>query len=138
MIHISQREAREYLLKYQNLYNPRKLESDEEILSFIRKIGCIQYDPLNKAARNADLVLQSRCKNYSEAILYRLLYKKRELIDGWDKNMSIWAVTDWPYFSRKRIGLVGRYEKRGEEFNSVKSEILRKIVEHGYISSKDV
>ena len=81
MINITKDEAGKYLFKYQNLYNPRKLESDEEILRFIRKVGCIQYDPLKTTARNADLVLQSRCKNYSEHTLYRLLYEKRQLLD---------------------------------------------------------
>jgi len=138
MVHITKKEAREYLLKYQALSDSRKLESDEEIVNFIRKIGCIQYDPLNKAARNADLVLQSRCKNYSEDILYRLLYEKRELIDGWDKNMSIWAITDWPKFARKRIGHLDRYQKRTEEFSVLKNEIMKKIKENGYISSKDI
>ena len=86
MIKITKDETRKYLFNYQNLYNPRKLESDEDILNFIRKVGCIQYDPLKTVARNADLVLQSRCKNYSEHTPYHLLYEKRQLLDGWDKN----------------------------------------------------
>ncbi len=138
MINITKKEARQYLLRYQNLYNPRQLKSDEEIVGFIKKIGCIQYDPLSKIARNADLVLQSRCNNYSEETLYRLLYEKRELIDGWDKNMSIWSVKDWPYFAKKRTSYINRFEKRANEFNSVRKEIIKKIKENGYISSKDV
>lgn len=138
MINITKKEARQYLFRYQNLYNPRQLNSDEEIVSFIQKIGCIQYDPLSRIARNADLVLQSRCINYSEETLYRLLYEKRELLDGWDKNMSIWSVQDWPCFARKRIDYKKRFEKRSDEFNSVRSEIIKKIKENGYISSKDV
>ncbi|NOY08325.1 MAG: winged helix-turn-helix domain-containing protein [Spirochaetes bacterium] len=138
MVNITRKEAGNYLLKYQNLYNPRQLKSDKGIVDFIQKIGCIQYDPLNKVARNADLVLQSRCKNYSEAALYRLLYEKRELLDGWDKNMSIWSVRDWPYFTRKRNDHINRYKKRADEFISVRNEIIKKIKENRYISSKDV
>jgi uncharacterized protein YcaQ len=138
MISVTQKEAREYLLKYQNLYNPRQISSDEDIVSFIRKIGCIQYDPLNKIARNADLVLQSRCKNYSEQTLYRLLYDKRKLLDGWDKNMSIWSVTYWPYFNRKRLSHINRYQKRFNEYKKIKTEIIKKIKENGCVNSKDV
>lgn len=138
MVEITRKEARRYLLRYQNLYAPRKIESDDEIVSFIRKIGCIQYDPLNKTTRNADLVLQSRCKNYSEDTLYSLLYKKRELIDGWDKNMSIWAVTDWPYFARRQDRYLSRYTKRSGEFDPVKSDIINFIKKHGCISSKEI
>jgi len=138
MINITKDEARKYLFKYQNLYNPRKLESDEEILRFIRKVGCIQYDPLKTTARNADLVLQSRCKNYSEHILYRLLYEKRQLLDGWDKNMSVWPVDDWPYFERKRIGYREKYDKRTHELKSVRKIVIRKLERDGYVTSKDI
>ena len=138
MLKISKKEARKYLLRYQNIYNPRQLESDEEIVDFIRKIGCIQYDPLNTVAKNADLVLQSRCKNYSESVLLRLLYEKRKLVDGWDKNMSIWAVSDWPYFSRKRNAYIDRYQKRADEFSVTKGRVADEIEKKGYVSSKEV
>ena len=138
MIAISKRDARLYLLRHQHLYNPRQLETDTEIVNFIKEVGCIQYDPLNKTARNADLVLQSRCRNYSEETLYRLLYKNRKLIDWWDKNMSIWVVTDWPHFSRKRAVYMRRYKEREKEFNPVRDEIIHKIREKGCLSSKDV
>jgi len=138
MIEITRKEARKFLLTYQKLYNPRQLESDEEIVRFIKKIGCIQYDPLNKIARNADLILQSRCKHYEEDILYRLLYEKRELLDGWDKNMSIWCVEDWPYFKRKRNEYISKYKVRAGEFGPVNKEIRKKIRNNGYITSKDV
>jgi uncharacterized protein len=138
MITLTKEEAGLYLFKYQNLYNPRKFKSDKEIVNFIKKIGCIQYDPLSKTARNADLVLQSRCKDYSEETLYRLLYKKRELIDGWDKNMSIWPIQDWPFFSRKRNEQINNYKKRGEEFKFVRETIKEKINENVYICSKDI
>ena len=138
MINITKKEARLFLLRYQNLYNPRQLKSDEEIVNFIQKIGCIQYDPLSRIARNADLVLQSRCRNYSEDTLYRLLYEKRELIDGWDKNMSILSVKDWPSFTRKRIAHINRFENRAGEFSSVRTEIIEKIKKSDYICSKDV
>lgn len=138
MINITKKEAQLYLLRYHCLYNPRQLKTEKDILNFIQKVGCIQYDPLSRIAKNADLVLQSRCKNYSEETLYRLLYEKRKLVDGWDKNMSIWAAKDWPYFARKRNDHITEYTKRENEFNLVKKEILKKIKENEYICSKDV
>ena len=67
MIEIDNEAARRFLLSHQHLNGAGKLVSDGEIVSFVKKVGCIQYDPLNKVARNADLVLQSRCEKYSEA-----------------------------------------------------------------------
>ncbi|MBN2435814.1 MAG: YcaQ family DNA glycosylase [Spirochaetes bacterium] len=92
---------RKYLINYHNL-NERITPSEIVPLLF-KKFGCIQYDPLNITGRNADLVLQSRVQNYRPSILDNLLYSERKLIDGWDKMMSIYPVTDWPLFTRMRI-----------------------------------
>mgnify|MGYP006990179179 CR=1 FL=1 len=46
----------------------------------IQRIHSIQYDSLNVVARNADLVLQARVKDYSESVLYDILYKEHKLI----------------------------------------------------------
>jgi len=138
VIKITKKEARLYLLRYQNLYNPRQLKSDEEIASFIQKVGCIQYDPLSRIAKNADLVLQSRCNNYSEETLYRLLYKKRKLLDGWDKNMSIWSVKDWPNFTRTRNKYTDNFLQTPAKYSHIRNEIITKIQEKEFISSTDV
>lgn len=138
MLTITREEARKFLLRYHGLYNPRQLASDEAIVDFVQKVGCIQYDPLNKIARNADLVLQSRCKNYSEDVLYRLLYEKRALIDGWDKNMSIWAISDWPYFEGIRTSAKTALANRSKELNSAGNFIRSTLKKREYISSKDI
>lgn len=138
MIDLSKAEARKYLLRYQHLYKPRLLSTDDEIVRLIKKIGCVQFDPLNKIAKNADLVLQSRCRGYTEQTLFHLLYEKRELIDGWDKNMAIWAVEDWPYFARRREHYRKRYTQHANEFGPVRREIIAKLKKTDCISSSDV
>lgn len=99
---ISLNEARMFLITYQGLNYDGNNQDEYSILDHLRKVGCIQFDPLNIVGRNADLVLQSRIKNYNSSMLYDLLYEKRYLIDGWDKMMSIYLQTDWPYFKRVR------------------------------------
>lgn len=99
---ISLNEARMFLITYQGLNHDGNNQDENSVLDYFRKVGCIQFDPLNIVGRNADLVLQSRIKNYKSSILYDLLYKKRCLIDGWDKMMAIYLQTDWPYFKRVR------------------------------------
>lgn len=100
---ISKKEARRFLVNYQGLNQDSGNQVKDAVINFIKKVGCIQFDPLNIVGRNADLVLQSRIKNYKASVLYDLLYEKRDLIDGWDKMMSIYHQTDWPYFKRVRI-----------------------------------
>jgi uncharacterized protein YcaQ len=71
-------------------------------LSYFEQAGCIQYDPLNIVGHNQELVLQSRIDGFKPTQLQELLYKDRLLLDGWDKVMSIYLTSDWPYFSRYR------------------------------------
>ena len=99
---ISLKEAGRFLITYQGLNNEGNNQDENSVFNYVRKVGCIQYDPLNIVGRNADLVLQSRIKNYNSTMLYDLLYEKRCFIDGWDKMMSIYLQTDWPYFKRIR------------------------------------
>ena len=135
MLKISKTEARRFLLRHQSLYPPRQMEGDDAITAFIQKVGCIQYDPLNRVGRNADLVLQSRCRHYAEQILYDLLYEKRALIDAWDKNMAIMSVCDWPYLERSRRYYKGRYKHRTKEFAPVRREIEEKLAAKGHLNS---
>jgi uncharacterized protein len=131
---ISKKQARFYLLSYHKLLSPRN-EDKKTILGFIKRVGCIQYDPLNIAGRNADLVLQSRFKDYKEHDLYDLLYNKRKLIDYWDKNMSILPSEHWPYFKRTRTKYKKHYEERKDILDKVKKEIINEIKKEGFINS---
>ena len=58
----------------------------------MHRVGCIQFDPLDIVGRNPDLVLQSRISDFRPAMLQELIYEDRELVDGWDKNMSLFSV----------------------------------------------
>ena len=104
---ISKIDARRFLINYHNLTDEMSLSGADGILEYIKKAGCIQYDPLDIIGRNTDLVLQSRVRDYKPEMLESLLYKDRLLIDGWDKMMSIYCVDDWPFFHfvRERNGI---------------------------------
>jgi uncharacterized protein len=134
MIEISKDQARRFLLAYQDLLPPHQLNGKNGILDFIQKVGCIQFDPIDIVGQNSDLVLQSRIANYHQLMLRTLLYQDRRLLDGWDKNMSIYLVEDWPYFQRLR-----EKEKLNtrsmEEIRSVLEVIRSAIEERGPISS---
>lgn len=130
---ISREELRKFLVIYQGLHSPKTFSGEAGIKNFIKRVGCIQYDPLNIVGRNADLMLQSRIKNYEPAMLERLLYDKRELIDGWDKMMAIYCVEDWPYFERLRLRKKLEVEVVLQHRNSIEAinhvETVRKFIE---------
>lgn len=125
---ISIKQARSYLITHHHLDGVNRLQGKEGILSFINKVGCIQFDPLDQVGYNSHLVLQSRIKNYKTSDLNDLLYKDRELIDFWDKNMSIYHINDYPYFNSLKSETV-----TGDLANKVK----RLISERGPVCSFD-
>jgi uncharacterized protein YcaQ len=137
-ITLSKRHARRFLLAHQRLWPPRKLRGKAGILEFIRRVGCIQYDPINVVGRNPDLVLQSRVEKYRPAMLEELLYSDRRLLDGWDKVSSIMPVEDWPYFSRHRRLMRERYGDPSNPPMEIAPMVLEAIRERGPLSSIDL
>jgi uncharacterized protein len=106
---ICKAHARRFLLAHLHLWPPRKLRGEQGVLDYIRHVNCIQYDPINVVGQNPQLVLQSRVRNYKPAMLHSLLYEERKLLDGFDKQMSIYPVEDWPCFAYYRERMLQRY-----------------------------
>ncbi|MGN7453669.1 DNA glycosylase AlkZ-like family protein [Paenibacillus pasadenensis] len=106
---LSRTEARRFLLDYHGLGPERRYTGKAGIMDYIRQAGCIQFDPLDPAGRNAELVLQSRVERFEPSQLDELLYADRLLVDGMDKVMSIYPTADWPAFRRTRERARSRY-----------------------------
>jgi uncharacterized protein len=122
-----------YLITYQHLCDESTLESIEDIVNYISKVGCIQYDPLNVVGRNPDLVLQSRCIFYRKGDIEKYLYSNRIIFDVWDKNMSISNVSDWSCFQRYRKG----YLEWCNEHKDVINEIIKYLQANDFACSSD-
>lgn len=99
---ISKEDARNFLVNYQGLNGAEKRTGSAGVLDYFSKVRCVQFDPLDVVGRNADLVLQSRVKNYRPEILQNLLYKDRALYDAADKMISIIPTEDYPAMARIR------------------------------------
>lgn len=113
------------------------LDPVDQIIHHARRMGCIQYDPLNVVGRNPDLVLQSRIKSYKPAMLHEALYDRRTLIDGFDKNLAMYPTVDFPAFKRLR----DRYSAYGfannEEVINSLDEVRARLLEKGALCSDD-
>lgn len=138
MIALSKQQARRFMLAQQNLWPPRALHGKAGILEHIRRVGCIQFDPLNIVGRNPELVLQARVVDFQPAMLDELLYQDRQLVDGWDKMMSIYPVEDWPYFRRRRQGIKDYCGRSRDEVDAVVSQVRQEIEARGPLSSIDL
>ena len=102
MIHLSNGQARRFMLLKQGLLGKHIFIEKSGALEFVRQAGCIQFDPVDICGKNAELTLQSRVKRFKKEQLYELLYTDRKLFDYPDKQLSIIPVEDWPYFERFR------------------------------------
>jgi uncharacterized protein YcaQ len=135
---LTNQQARRFILAHQGLWPPHKLEGKSGVLDYIRRVGCIQFDPLNIVGHNPELVLQARVSDFRPTMLQELLYENRELVDGWDKMMSIYGVEDWPYFHRRREAARRRLGDGSRPATAILPQVRQEIEERGPLSSIDL
>ncbi|MBN1778409.1 MAG: YcaQ family DNA glycosylase [Clostridiales bacterium] len=137
MIHLTNQQARQFILLKQGLLGEYKFIEKQGALAFVRQAGCIQFDPVDACGKNAELTLQSRVKNFRKSMLRDLLYKDRALFDYPDKMLSIIPVEDWPYFRRFRdISVWGG--AKFKDLPQLETEAKAYIRKHGAVSSDDL
>jgi uncharacterized protein YcaQ len=131
---ITGQQARLFILSKQGLIGQYRFIGKDGAYTYVRQAGCIQYDPVDVCGKNAELTLQSRVKGFKKTMLYDLLYEDRKLVDYADKELSIWASEDWPYFSSYRE----RSKKRGRTFKGLQKlekQAIEYIEANGPVSS---
>ena len=106
---ITRAVARRFLAIRHFLAPPRSLPPDAaSIMTLIERIGSLQFDPLEVAGRNHDLVLLARIEGYERSWTERLLYDERVLFEAYNKGLSILPVSELPYhritWDRSRAG----------------------------------
>lgn len=139
MITWTKQQAREYYMNY-HFINSTYAENIEEVL---KRLQLIQYDPLNVVGTNSELMLQSRLRSFHKNDLHQALYVDRYLIDGWDRQMSIYHVNDFPKFQeirQKRAdldkkGAIKHLNINPEDYTD---EVLTILQNQGPTLSKDI
>lgn len=131
---ITRQQARQFVLAKQGLLGEYRFTGKSGAYDYVRQAGCIQYDPVDVCGKNAELTLQSRVKGFKKSMLRELLYEDRMLVDYADKELSIWPVEDWPYFSsyRKRSRDLG---KTFEGIAELRKQAIAYISKNGPVSS---
>jgi len=102
MFEFTKEQAKRFILIKQGLIGRHRFTGKPGALDYVRQAGCIQFDPVDVCGKNSELVLQSRVKGFTKAMLYSLLYEDRALVDCFDKQLAIIPTEDWPYFERYR------------------------------------
>jgi uncharacterized protein YcaQ len=132
--------ARRYLAIHQLLAPPRALPpGPDSVLSVFDRLGSIQFDPIEVAGRNHDLVLLSRIAGYRREMTDRVLYEDRLLYETYNKGLSLVPTADLPWFrvvwDRSRL----RHDAEAFDVHApLVEELLARIRETGPMSSTDV
>jgi len=139
-VEISGDVARRYLALHHFLAPPRSLPSGADgIPAVFDRLGSIQFDPIDVAGRNHDLVLLARVADYRREVMDRLLYEQRSLYETYNKGLSIVPTAELPWY---RVAWDrARQRHQGEAFDEhapLVEELLARIRDTGPMSSTDV
>jgi uncharacterized protein YcaQ len=132
--------ARRFLVLRHHLAPPRSLPPEPaSVMRVFDRIGSLQFDPLEIAGRNHDLVLLARIAGYKRAWTDRLLYEDRSLFEAYNKGLSLLPTTELPWY---RLSWDKFREGHGKatfgEHAPLVEELLGRIRAGGPLSSTDV
>ena len=120
-------------------------EGKNGTLKAVKKLECIQKDPISVVHRNHHLVLHNRVLDYKPFYLDDLLYNDRLLFEYWCNAKSIIPMDDFHYFryrmqnpSQFHSPFFERIKRRREELKDCVSLVLTEIRKHGPLSSKEL
>ncbi len=137
---VSAAVARRFLVTRHLLAPPRSLPAEPaSVMRVIDRLGSLQFDPLEVAGRNHDLVLLARIDGYRRPWTDALLYRDRVLYETYNKMFSIVPTAELPWY---RITWDRNHEAhRGGAFDDhapLVEELLARIRAEGALSSTDV
>ena len=97
--HISLETARRFLAIRHLLAPARSLPAeDASVLAVVDRLGSLQFDPLDVAGRNHDLVLLARIAGYRRELTDELLYGRRLLFEAYNKALCLLPTRELPYY----------------------------------------
>jgi uncharacterized protein YcaQ len=108
-------------------------------MAVFERLGSIQFDPIEIAGRNHDLVLLARVADYRREMTDRLLYEDRALYETYNKGLSLVPTAELPWYRLAWDRARRRHDEEtfGEHAPLVE-ELLGRIRESGPMSSIDV
>jgi uncharacterized protein YcaQ len=137
---ISPEVARRYLVLHHQLAPPRCLPDGlDGVRAAFERLGSIQFDPIEIAGRNHDLVLLARVPGYRREMTDRLLYEERSLFETYNKGLSIVPTAELPWY-RINWDRARRNHDGGtfDEHAPLVEELLERIRTTGPMAAIDV
>jgi uncharacterized protein YcaQ len=137
-VDVSADAARRYLVARHFLSPSRALAGKPaSVLTVLRRLGSVQFDPIAVAGRNHDLMLHARIDGYEPGWCDDL-YARREIFETTNKALSFIPAEEFPWY---RIG-GGRKGPRFhaaalKENAAIAKQVLERIRVDGPLSSAD-
>lgn len=140
VLRLDRATARRFLVARHLLAPPRGLPADPaSVKTVVRRIGSLQFDPLDVTGRNHDLVLAARIDGYRRAWTDDLLYRERWLFEAYNKGLSLLPTEELPFY---RVTWDREHESHAgttfREHVELVDELLARIRADGPLSSTDV
>src|SRR5579859_3330108 len=137
---ISPEVARRYLVLRHLLAPPRSLPAEPaSVMRTFDRLGSVQFDPLDIAGRNHDLVLHARVNGYRRQWTDDLLYRERKLYETYNKGLSLVPTSELPWYRVSWDLNRERFEKTTFlEHEALVKELLERIQNAGPLTSGDM
>jgi len=132
--------ARRFLVLRHLLAPPRELPAEREsVLRVMDRIGSLQFDPLEIAGRNHDLVLLARVAGYRREWTDHWLYQDRRLYETYNKGLSIVPTAELPWFRQAWDRSHARHTgSTFDEHAPLVEELLTRIRDSGPLLPREV
>ncbi len=105
----------------------------------VDRIGSLQFDPLEVAGRNHDLVLLARIAGYRREWTDHWLYGERRLYETYNKSLNIVPVAELPLYRYTWDRMRQRHEGGAfDEHAPLVEELLARIRDGGALLPRDV
>ena len=119
---------------------PRALPAERDsVMQVMARLGSFQFDPLDIAGRNHDLLLNSRIAGFQRGWTDELLYEERVLFEAYNKGLSILPTTELPWYRVNWDRSRARHEVEAfQEHADLVAELLDRIRRDGPLSSTDI
>jgi uncharacterized protein YcaQ len=139
-IHLSRAIARRFYATRHLLAPPRSLPGDAaSVMTVVDRLGSLQFDPLEVAGRNHDVILLARIQDYRRELTDALLYDRRQLYETYNKGLSLVPTAELPWYRVTWDSNLA--EHQGAAFRdhaALVDELLDRIRREGPLSSTDV
>ena len=141
---VTSEAARRLAISAQELDAPARSPDHETALDVVRRLGCLQLDPISVVARSHELVLFSRLGPHDRSLTHRLAYERKDLFEYWAHMASLVPTSDLPLHRlvmlRARRG-AGRYaegKKWIEDNAKLRRHVMRTLRDNGPTRSRDI